>query len=388
MGTDRPVAEAAASPPPASPAPGPGPPAPSSPTFGAPAPGSRGAVAAADRWARAVLPAVSRTFALSIRFLPGTLGRAVATAYLLDRIADTVEDDGAMPAARKAGLLDAFSAALTDTAAADAFPAAAFDVTGNGAHVGLVRHADRVCLLLRSLPPRTREIVVRWVREMIAGMRQFVLRYPSGIRIQTLAEYREYCYYVAGTVGCMLTELWREHSRAIGHREFAALRERCQRFGEALQTVNILKDIAWDAEHENAIYIPARALAEHGSGHDTLLSAAHLEGNRAAVAGFVELAWADLDEALEYLYRLPRRAVAIRAFCVLPLLYAYATLRDLAASRAMLRAGGSVKISRAEVRWLMVAGLACIGSNRALAALVRRVRTRPFVPGAAAAAAG
>ena len=45
----------------------------------------------AERWAGEILPSVSRTFALSIRFLPGTLGRAVTTAYLLCRIADTIE---------------------------------------------------------------------------------------------------------------------------------------------------------------------------------------------------------------------------------------------------------------------------------------------------------
>jgi farnesyl-diphosphate farnesyltransferase len=207
-----------------------------------------------------------------------------------------------------------------------------------------------------------------------------VTLYPDGIRIQTLAEYREYCYYVAGTVGCMLTELWREHARAIGPAQFAGLWERCQKFGEALQTVNILKDIAWDAEHENAIYIPARTLADHGSGHETLLDAGHLEGNRAAIASFIDLAWADLDAALEYLFRVPRRALAIRAFCVLPLLYAYATLRDLSASRSMLRAGGTVKISRAEVRWLMLAGLAVVWSNAGLGWVVRRVRRSPFVP--------
>jgi farnesyl-diphosphate farnesyltransferase len=178
----------------------------------------------------------------------------------------------------------------------------------------------------------------------------------------------------------MLTELWREHTTSITARTYDALWERCQKFGEALQTVNILKDIAWDAEHENAIYIPARTLAAHGSGHDTLLSADHMEGNKAAVASFIELAWKDLDEALEYLYRVPRRALAIRAFCVLPLLYAYATLRDLSASRSMLRAGGSVKISRAEVRSLMVVGLALMWSNGALRALVARVKQRPFTP--------
>jgi len=37
----------------------------------------------------------------------GTLGAAVMTAYLLCRIADTIEDDGAMSAARKAELFDA-----------------------------------------------------------------------------------------------------------------------------------------------------------------------------------------------------------------------------------------------------------------------------------------
>lgn len=333
------------------------------------------------RWARGALPGVSRTFALSIRFLPGTLGTAVMTAYLLCRIADTIEDDGAMPATRKAELFDAFRRALDDAAAADAFPALARDVGGDPAHVDLLRHTDVVCRLLRSLPPRTRARVTPWVAEMIDGMKKFVALYPAGIRIQTLAEYREYCYYVAGTVGCMLTELWREHAPSIGEREYKGLWERCQKFGEALQTVNILKDIAWDAEHENAIYIPARTLADHGSGHDTLLDAAHVEGNREAVGSFIDLAWRDLDEALEYLSRVPRRALAIRAFCVLPLLYAYATLRDLSASRAMLRTGGTVKISRAEVRWLMAAGLACVWSNGLLALLVRRVRVRRFAFG-------
>jgi farnesyl-diphosphate farnesyltransferase len=304
----------------------------------------------------------------------------VTTAYLLCRIADTIEDDGAMSAERKSELFDSFLRALRDEATAAAFPALVIDVGGDPAHVALIRRTDLVCRVLRSLPERTRGHVVHWVEEMVRGMKKFVLLYPRGIRIQTLAEYREYCYYVAGTVGCMLTDLWKEHAASIGAAEYTALKERCEKFGEALQTVNILKDIAWDAEHENAIYIPARALADHGSGHDTLLSAEHMEGNKAAVAGFIDLAWKDLDEALEYLYRVPRRALAIRAFCVLPLLYAYATLRDLSASRAMLKAGGSVKISRSEVRWLMVTGLAVVCSNTALGWLVNRVRTRPFAP--------
>jgi farnesyl-diphosphate farnesyltransferase len=217
-------------------------------------------------------------------------------------------------------------------------------------------------------------------------MRKFVGLYPRGIRIQTIAEYREYCYYVAGTVGCLLTELWHEHAPSVGKAEFAKLWAKCQQFGEALQTVNILKDIAWDAEHENAIYIPESTLAAYGSGHTTLLSPDHAARNRAAIATFIELAWHDLDDALGYTLMIPRRALAIRAFCVLPLLFAYATLRDLARTQVMLGAGGTVKISRAEVRSLMAAAFVALLSNRALRSLVERVKSRPFVPFAAVAA--
>jgi farnesyl-diphosphate farnesyltransferase len=341
----------------------------------------------AERFGRAVLPEVSRTFAISIRFLPGMLGRSVLTAYLLCRIADTIEDDGASTPDRKSELLDDFLRCLGDAAFADAYPASAADITGDPAHVDLLRHTDLVCVLLRSLPERSRDRVVHWVGVMVHGMRKFVRLYPTGIRIQTVAEYREYCYYVAGTVGCMLTELWSLHAPSIGKAEFTRLWTKCQQFGEALQTVNILKDIAHDAQHENAIYIPEHSLAEQGSGHGTLLSDAHLSQNHAAVATFIQLAWHDLDDALEYILMIPRRAVAIRAFCVLPLLFAYATLRDLTKTRAMLQPGGNVKISRREVKALMFAGLVSLASNRALRSLVERVKARPFTPFAPAVAA-
>jgi hypothetical protein len=46
----------------------------------------------------------------------------------------------------------------------------------------------------------------------------------------------------------------------------------------------------------------------------------------------------------------------------------------------MLRRGGVVKISRAEVRALMMAGLGALASNAVLRRLVARVRVAPFTP--------
>ena len=74
---------------------------------------------------------------------------------------------------------------------------------------------------------------------MIVGMKKFVVLYPHGIRIQSLDEYKEYCYYVAGTVGYLVTDLWHEHTPSIGARRHGVLREKCRAFAEALQTVNI-----------------------------------------------------------------------------------------------------------------------------------------------------
>jgi len=200
----------------------------------------------------------------------------------------------------------------------------------------------------------------------------------TGIRIQSLEEYREYCYYVAGTVGYMLTDLWHEHSSSIGTQRHALLRERCRAFAEALQTVNILKDVAVDAEQENAVYVPEELLEAHGSTQSRILAPELLTQNRAALAQLIQLAWHDLEEARIYLLDIPRRAVAIRLFCILPLLLAYATLRDLVQSSAMLQPGGSVKISRREVKSLLVTGAMLAMSNNGVRWLVSRVRRRRF----------
>src|SRR3954469_24800110 len=90
--------------------------------------------AQAERFGREILPAVSRTFALSIRLLPGELGRAVLAAYLLCRIADTLEDEPALPASDKAALLDELLRCFDDAEAADRLPARLGALPGGAAH--------------------------------------------------------------------------------------------------------------------------------------------------------------------------------------------------------------------------------------------------------------
>jgi farnesyl-diphosphate farnesyltransferase len=338
---------------------------------------SRSEHARAEAFCRSILPDVSRTFAMSIQWLPGELGRSVLAGYLLCRIADTVEDDRRLPPEAKLAALERFQRSLDDPSATDDFFHAARAVQGDPRHVELVRHTSEVLAVYRARSEADRRILQKWVAEMVSGMRSFITKYPGGIRIRTLEEHSNYCYYVAGTVGHLLTDLWREHAHGIDDARYAALVDECEAFGRALQAVNILKDIADDVENQNAIYVPHELLAKFGSGHDTILDEAHRPKNRAAVAVLIERAHEDIDRAIRYWQLLPKRAPFIRMFCGLPLLLASATLRELSNSEAMLERGGKVKITRQEVRALVACSAGTLASNRMFGSIERRTRRSP-----------
>ncbi|HYC10740.1 MAG TPA: squalene/phytoene synthase family protein, partial [Steroidobacteraceae bacterium] len=60
-----------------------------------------------------ILPHVSRTFALTIPQLPQPLRIAVCNAYLVCRIADTIEDEPALSAAETRVYLERFTAVVS-----------------------------------------------------------------------------------------------------------------------------------------------------------------------------------------------------------------------------------------------------------------------------------
>src|ERR1700681_2835817 len=89
---------------------------------------SGGRPAGALDFARSISGRVSRTFAIGITILPGDLGKAVLTGYLLCRIADTIEDDGSAPASRRQELLAKFIACFEDRSLAANFGEDASDI--------------------------------------------------------------------------------------------------------------------------------------------------------------------------------------------------------------------------------------------------------------------
>jgi farnesyl-diphosphate farnesyltransferase len=281
------------------------------------------------RYCREVLPRVSRTFALNIRLLRGSMGEAVRVGYLLCRAADALEDSWPGPPADVDARFRRFLSAMAgDAGEAEGLARAAAALDPRPADLDLVAHLPRVWRVHQALPEADRAIVGEGVATLASGMRRYATRAmarPAGTPyLDDLRELHDYCYVVAGCVGEMLTRL--HARRAPIAREDEARRLALARdVGEALQLTNILLD--WPADvRRGRCHVPAAWLAEHGLEPRDLVDAER-PGVRAVAERLEGLARAALARVPDYLDLVPAREARFRLFCLWPALWALGSLR-------------------------------------------------------------
>ncbi len=336
-------------------------------------------VESAEGFCRAALPEVSRTFALNIPLLPTPLDLAVTVAYLLCRIADTLEDESMASAAERRPLMDEFARLCTLPPdwplAAERFAltaVAALRPAAPPAEVSLVRGTQRVLETVAELPPWVRPAIARCVSEMTSGMARVlegVERHGPGAGLKDLNETLTYCYYVAGTVGEMLTDLFAGHAPSVALRR-AELEPRAAAYGRALQLTNILKDIREDHER-GSCWLPQTLMVRHGLTADNLLSHDHRAAALELLDELLAVAHREAETSLEYTLLLPREERGIRLFCLWPLFLALLTLRALRGNPDVF-GGPPVKISRPAVKRVMVFTRALVDKDWALRMAFRR----------------
>jgi len=317
-----------------------------------------------------ILVGVSRTFALTIPQLPGGLREAVTNAYLLCRIADTIEDDPLLDTETKDSFHRAFLESAESGRGAENFAQDLWPRLAPGtleAETELIRESPRVLEMTHQLLPHQRRAILRCLTVMSRGMGQFErsrsLRGLSGV-----AELERYCYFVAGVVGEMLTELFCDHSPQINAKrdEFEA---RAVSFGLGLQMTNILKDV-WDDYEDGVCWLPREVFESHG--YDLSELQPNHNGNGPAFAAsmqhMVGVAHAHLQKALEYTLTIPRNETGIRRFLIWATLLAASTLRKIS-NQPLYTAGHEVKVSRRKVAGIVGLSNAFIRSNSGLAGL-------------------
>lgn len=296
----------------------------------------------------AMLPYVSRTFALTIPQLPSGLRVAVTNAYLLCRIADTIEDEPALSPAETASFMQRFVAVLDGRE--EAAPLARelgklLSERTSPTERDLVINMQSVINVTATLNDTQRASIRRCVDLMCYGMPRF--QSTASVRgLPRLTDLDDYCYYVAGVVGDMLTDLFCEHSPAIA-RNRAGLQALAVSFAQGLQMTNILKDV-WEDRRHGACWLPQEVFSRHGV--DLARVSADMQDPRFAdgMRELVGVAHAHLRNALEYTLLIPAREAGIRRFCLWAIGLAVLTLSKIERN-PRFTAGAQVKIKRSAV---------------------------------------
>lgn len=285
----------------------------------------------------------------------------VGNAYLLCRIADTVEDEPALDAADKREYLRRFVGVVAGRVPAGPFATglrALLSGATTDAEKELVANTALVVHLTHGFRNAQREAILRCVDIMTAGMAEFADRAPEGLG--TVRELDRYCYHVAGVVGEMITDLACEHSGEIASRR-NRLYPLSSEFGRGLQLVNILKDV-WEDRSRGVSWLPREAF---GGGPGPPAPVAGDPGFAEGMLTLVGIARGRLEAALEYTLTIPRHEPGIRRFLLWTLGMAVLTLRRIEAN-PHFAAGDEVKIPRRQVRATVVATSVVVRSNHAL----------------------
>lgn len=321
---------------------------------------------------RALLPRVSRTFALGIRLLPRALSDQVTIAYLICRVADTIEDSAALPAELRHALLHRFAGWL------DAPPDAVTELVSHfapaqSADEELVQEVSRVLTAFHAFPGHVQQAIRGPAREMCEGMAAWAVSGRPGEPAPPpadLAELERYCWYVAGTVGWLLTDLFRLADPRWSPERYTTLRRHSHGFGVGLQLTNVIRDIGED-RGRGVSFVPADLCAQLDVAPDQLFTPPHEAATRAVLGTLSARAHDQLREGLAYCITLPRASWRIRLFCLIPLLLATRTLARIAAEPAYRAGWVRVKLSRREV-YQTLALAALVAPSNALSRLAFR----------------
>jgi farnesyl-diphosphate farnesyltransferase len=319
-----------------------------------------------------ILRSVSRSFYLSIRFLPAQLREPIALAYLLARTTDTVADTAQIPTNVRMETLELLSNGIQGTASHDVVAelAASFVSLQENeserqllkslpdflAHLDRTEHADRNDI---------RVVLEKITRGQMLDLQRF--DNPQEIRaLSTAADLEEYTYLVAGCVGEFWTQLCFRHVHHFASRSEDEMLAMGKRYGMALQVINVLRDAGSDLR-AGRCYFPEQELSVVDLTPSQVLS--EPERFQPIYGNWLKKAKTGLASGMQYSRVINNRRV--RAATVLPALIGARTLVLLeAAGPAALQR--TVKIPRGEVRAMILSLVLTMVSRRRMDAIFDR----------------
>lgn len=308
-----------------------------------------------------LLRSVSRSFYLSIRWLPAPVRAPVAVGYLLARATDTVADTTAQPARERLALLQALTEAIALPGRLPAGLQAALQrFVAEQHHPGeqrLMQALPAALMLLQDLPAADRADVQEVLTIISGGQQLDLQRFGSGLNsLASTEELDDYTWRVAGCVGEFWTRVCSRHLPDFARLPESELLRLGRRYGQGLQRLNLLRDCAADLAIGRC-YWPAEVLATAGLNAATLAEALKRQDSRtladlqALYARNLDQIGAELHEGLHYSQAL--RSWRLRAATALPALIGLRTVAGLRQRGPQALVHG-YKVPRQEVRALLL----------------------------------
>ena len=172
-----------------------------------------------------------------------------------------------------------------------------------------------------------------------------------------MKELDEYTYYVAGTVGHMLTSLFTFFSKKITPKVSKKLEFFSESFGKGLQMVNIIRDMAGDLKRGQS-YIPDEILQKYKLTRQSIFE---VQNSKNA-------------ELLFDVVIIPKEETRIRLFCLLHIFWAMQTLSIIHENTLNLLQKDKIKISRRVIRTEFYKSLILAFSNRLTIRHYKKIR--------------
>jgi farnesyl-diphosphate farnesyltransferase len=297
-----------------------------------------------------ILRSVSRSFYLSIRFLPQQLREPIALAYLLARTTDTVADTTRIPGTVRMETVKMLSAGIQGKVSREVVidhVASFVPLQQNAAEQTLLDSLPNCLKWLEQIAEADRDDIRAVLEKITHGQMLDLHRFddPAQVRaLQSAADLDEYTYLVAGCVGEFWTRLCFRHLRDFASLIPDEMLSLGRRYGMGLQLINVLRDSGSDLR-SGRCYFPEDELREVGLSAAQILSRS--DRFQPIYQRWMEKAQDGLQCGMQYSRAIRNRRV--RAATVLPALIGARTL-------ALLHKAGAsalhhtIKVPRREVR--------------------------------------
>jgi farnesyl-diphosphate farnesyltransferase len=319
-----------------------------------------------------LLKSVSRSFYLSIRFLPSGMREPVGLAYLLARATDTVADTSEIePGIRQSNL-----EILAEAIQGGSLPVKANEsrdslapLQTNPAERELIESLPQCLAALDLLEAADRKDVRDLLAKINTAQTVDVERFGKLGQIRALAttaDLNEYTYLIAGCVGEFWTHVGVRHVRNFAERPLELMLDLGRRYGAGLQLINILRDAGGDLR-AGRCYLPNDELNAVGL---TPAQIPEQPGKFMPVfRDWLEKAEHGIEAGMQYSLSVSNRRV--RGATALPALIGARTI-------AMLKEAGDsvldekVKVPRTEVRGMLRKVAITLASKKNLERMFRR----------------